>query len=233
MTGLPRILFLALILLTSAPFVAHAQDKIEKPSKESVVAAWEETLKNSEYTLKFAATDKPGVYDFETTLFPYKGALKLVNVVVAPPDYTYDISEADAPWRGYIEYELINAPKDFFQHYYRSYAEWGKLNEFYYATEPGKWLSAPDMKAYLAVHKPATDLNCAVPATSKPFMHVLNELTGLIPVAFFMVALLALLLLFTRKQRKTQIANYNLTIERQLEMLNTLKDIREQLKQGK
>ena len=61
---------------------SHAKTEHAPTSKESFLKAWKAYQKNLPTTVTFEKTDEPNTYIYETTLFPYKGKVKIANVVV-------------------------------------------------------------------------------------------------------------------------------------------------------
>lgn len=112
--------FLALFLLTTSgaisPAVATApvessQVALRLPTVEGLIAHWEETVAAAPYNTVFAKTEEEGVYDFETTFFPYKGRLKLLNAaVIADADSYYD-----DVFEGIVEITLPDADAEFYK----------------------------------------------------------------------------------------------------------------------
>jgi hypothetical protein len=132
--------FLALAVLfiglMATPVVAD-QEKVAilQPTKERLIVFWEDTLRADPQVKKLEETKEKGVYNFETTFFPYKGRLKLLNAAIFP----YDGGYYEGLSTGIIEVELPDAPESFFRKHAASYNAWTRLNHFYHDEKGGVW----------------------------------------------------------------------------------------------
>lgn len=186
---------------------ADAPDK--KPSKESLLAAWEQVQKDSPYTVKFEKTPDKGVYTFETTLFPYKGKVQVLNLLVDkhPGEY-YEYDDEDAPdhYVGVVEVSLDGLAKDFREKYYQSYETWARDNRLYYDVEASKWFTPIDW----AVHKKelraakSTSGSCYQSAQASPSQKLFQVLLSWGPMIFFLVVWIWICVFSARKLRKKQ-----------------------------
>ena len=128
------IVFLGIVVFFAFPVFAEGKEGTAVAKKETLVAFWEEQVRNSSETKLFEKTQEAGVYNFETSFFPYKGRLKLLNAVVSQTNGTYHIDTA-----GIIEVELLDATPDFYKKYARSYRAWSESGYYYYYQKQDKW----------------------------------------------------------------------------------------------
>ncbi len=160
-----RIVVAAFAILLSfcvlaAPAMAETNDS--KPSKESLLAAWEQMQKDNPYTVAFEKTAEKSIYDFETTIFPFKGKLKVLNTLIEEdPAYyygdfsKYDTVLPDGDYIGLVEVELPEADKEFAAKYRYSYATWEQGNALYYHADSKKWYTAEEWALYKKEFKSA------------------------------------------------------------------------------
>lgn len=120
----------------SAKIAARAPAQIVPPTRDSLVAFFEEQMKNDPQVKDFTKR-ADGDYDFQTGFFPYTGRLKLLNAAVTK----YDDQYYDNLYRGIIEIELPDADDAFFKKFSRSYAAWTADLNYYYNTKKGKWFA--------------------------------------------------------------------------------------------
>lgn len=137
----------------SAPVIA--QGEAEKPSKESLLAAWEKMQKDDPYTVAFEKTKEQGIYNFETTIFPFKGKVKVVNELIEKnPAYyygdfrDYDKKLPDGDYIGIVEVELLGVAKEFAGKFRYSYETWERGNALYYHADAKKWYTHTEWVAY-------------------------------------------------------------------------------------
>lgn len=224
--------FLVLIVCFTVTAPAKAGDQVAAPTKESLIAAWEEVQKGQETTVVFEKTGEPGIYNFETTLFPYKGKLKILNAIISKDIeyyYNYDIQD-DASLTGFVEVELSDAPDKFFEKYPVSTNVWRMQNYLFFINDTNQWMSKEQWNSYLSGKpKPTVQSTCGYQPYQKLFWNLLPILIA-IPFLF-------LLIWRTRKIQKAQIAKYDVSLERQVkglqqqeEEIKILKEILGQLK---
>lgn len=177
------------------------------PTREMLVQHWEEAVRNSEYTRTFEETAEAGVYDFETTFFPYKGKLTLLNaVVVADADSYYD-----DVYEGIIELDLPDASDDFRKRYARSYYAWQEQNRYYFDAQDGVWFPAAAWSKYLS------DRGEKAAGTRRSTCPLWKNATlwrSVLPLAFFLIVIVGLLA-FARKQNKRVWDNHAKALEEQ------------------
>lgn len=137
----------------SAPVLAETNDS--KPSKESLLAAWEQMQKDDSYTVAFEKTKEQGIYNFETTIFPFKGKLKVLNELIEKnPAYyygdfrDYDKKLPDGDYIGIVEVELLGVAKEFAGKFRYSYETWERGNALYYHADAKKWYTHREWVAY-------------------------------------------------------------------------------------
>lgn len=136
-----RASFFAVVFLFFSAFSALAAGA---PSKEILISFWEAQQKAGVETVVFEKTDAAGIYNFETTFFPYKGRLKLLNAAVSKLSGSYYSNI----YNGIIEVSLLDAPKDFMEKYAMSYAAWREQSRYYYDTKKAIWFPAGDWGDY-------------------------------------------------------------------------------------
>ncbi|MCK5519128.1 MAG: hypothetical protein KAI61_06920 [Alphaproteobacteria bacterium] len=132
------VVFLGIAVFFAFPVFAEGKEGTAVAKKETLVAFWEEQVRNDSNTKQFEKTKEDGVYNFETSFFPYKGRLKLLNAAVSQMNGTYQIDTA-----GIIEVELLDAPQDFYKKHARSYRAWSKTwsesGYYYYDQKQDVW----------------------------------------------------------------------------------------------
>jgi hypothetical protein len=138
-----RLLFMLLLLVQRQswaepiPSVDH-----EAPSKTSVEQSllpyWEETIKHDPGTRLFEKTSESGVYRIQTTVVPYTGRVKVLNIVVDvyKPVGIYD---SRVTFGGVVETELMDAPKDMAINHRFSFQKWQRMGWFDYDSATSKW----------------------------------------------------------------------------------------------
>lgn len=136
---------LALVLSLFVSFPALAADG-QAPTRESLVAYWEDKTLNDPDVKQFEKTGEKGVYKFESGFFPYKGRLRLLNAAITKSSDGY-LSDF---YTGIIEVELADAPEDFFRKYATSYSTWAAQNYFYYDTKKSVWFPASEWGSHVA-----------------------------------------------------------------------------------
>lgn len=137
------ILSFFIALFISFPVFA---DEGKAPTRESLVAYWEDKTLNDPDVKQFEKTGEKGVYKFESGFFPYKGRLRLLNAAVTKSSDGY-LSDF---YTGIIEVELADAPEDFFRKYSTSYTTWASQNYFYYDTKKAVWFPASEWSTHVA-----------------------------------------------------------------------------------
>ena len=137
------VVFLGIAVFFAFPVFAEGKESTAVAKKETLVAFWEEQVRNDSNTKQFEKTKEDGVYNFETSFFPYKGRLKLLNAAVSQMNGTYQIDTA-----GIIEVELLDAPQDFYKKHARSYRAWSKTwsesGYYYYDQKQDVWFLSSD-----------------------------------------------------------------------------------------
>ncbi|MEZ5919112.1 MAG: hypothetical protein R3D66_04120 [Alphaproteobacteria bacterium] len=206
--------------MSAAPH-ASAEEKTV-PTKETLLSAWEFSQKSQPTTVIFEKTDEPGVYNFETTLFPYKGRLKVLNILLQDHiEYYYDYDvEEDSSAMGIVEVKLLDAPKDFFDGMAVSQSIWNKQHTLYFISGPQRWMTKAEWEIYDA-NKPETLSGGACRPTSSSAT-AYTKYKGEI-FLFSSLMLLGLFLVFvgrrTIKFQNSHVKKFDLSMERQLEAL--------------
>ncbi|MFH1158451.1 MAG: hypothetical protein V1721_06170 [Pseudomonadota bacterium] len=165
--------FLCFVLAAPCAFAQNSQ----KPTKESLLLIWEKAQKESPYTVKLEKTSEQGVYDYETTIFPFKGKLKVLNLLIDKNpsnfyDY-YDDSGNDADYVGIVEVKLLDVPKEFAWGYTYSYPTWEEGNRFHYDAASGKWYTLETWhaleKASAKAQTQQANARCSQQSSKQPF----------------------------------------------------------------
>ncbi|MEZ0261226.1 MAG: hypothetical protein ACAH80_09460 [Alphaproteobacteria bacterium] len=191
-------LAIVMLGLMAAPAIAD-QEKVAilQPTKERLIVFWEDTLKSDPQVKKLEKTKEEGVYNFETTFFPYKGRLRLLNAAITP----YEDGYYDGLSSGIIEVELLDADEKFFKKYAASYSAWTRQNYFYHDEVGGVWFPANKMgdwsKEYYKRNNPAA----ATPAAGCASTWWTRNMTTLVYIVF-LAALVGFVVLLAKKQNK-------------------------------
>lgn len=212
--------FLALAIvfvgLMALPALAD-QEKVAilQPTKERLVVFWEDTLKADPQVKKLEETKEKGVYDFETTFFPYKGRLKLLNAAISP----YDGGYYEGLSTGIIEVELLDAPESFFKKYAASYNAWTRLNYFYHDEIGGVWFPINKLgdwsKEYNKREAATAEATSAAIASNSCMNTWWSRNTSTIIYIVFLVALIAFVVLLAKKQNKKIWDNHSKALSEQ------------------
>ncbi|MCK4945946.1 MAG: hypothetical protein KAS59_06760 [Alphaproteobacteria bacterium] len=133
------VVFLGIAVFFAFPVFAEGKEGTVVAKKETLVAFWEEQVRNDSNTKQFEKTKENGVYNFETSFFPYKGRLKLLNAAVNEirREYQEHVS-------GIIEVELLDASPDLYKKYAKSYAAWSRSGYYYYDQKQDVWFLPSD-----------------------------------------------------------------------------------------
>ncbi len=216
----------AMFLFVVLPARAEDAAAFAPPAKESLLAAWEEIVRQNPETKIFEKTDEAGVYNFETTLFPYKGKLKVLNLLVEDRDlssYGYEYNDyddtEDTGYIGMVETELSDAPEDFFEKYVYSTMAWKSGNVLFYSNQAARWMGKAEWKQYLKT-KIAASSAAAPQCARSERVDFISRYVGVIVLGIFLALVFLRLPRTLKKQNKL-----NETImERQLEGLNIAKE---------
>lgn len=199
-----RLFALAIVfigLMAAPAFADQEKVAILQPTKERLIVFWEDAVKADPQVKTFEKTKEEGVYNFETTFFPYKGRLKLLNAAISP----YEDGYYDGLSSGIIEVELLDAPENFFKKYAASYAAWTRQNYFYHDEIGGVWFPAAKLgdwsKEYYKRQNATAE---AVAAATKPscFNTWWGRNMSTIIYLAFLCAFIGLALLLAKKQNK-------------------------------
>ncbi|MBN2381680.1 hypothetical protein JXQ70_02235 [bacterium] len=137
------IIILLLIGLSGFGLCHHVT--AQEPSEQSLITAWERLIRDDPKTVTFEKISEKS-YAFETTRFPFKGTLQVLNTNIdeEPGSYFGDFLQ------GVIEVELVDLPDDFISKYSHSYTTWLQNNYLYYDQKNGQWLSTRDWQERLS-----------------------------------------------------------------------------------
>ncbi|MCB1783607.1 MAG: hypothetical protein KDI13_06385 [Alphaproteobacteria bacterium] len=217
-------LLLLCITLTSAGQAFAAEEAPAPDSKEAFLAAWESHQKSLPTTVIFQKTDEPGVYDFETTLFPYKGKLRLMNILISKDiDYydDYDLND-ESDTKGVAEVELTGLPDKEFQEKYPYSNELWKNNQFLFFmkdADGGRWLSAKEWWTVKDNEAPPPKPASCGTLSKKQYQNLISVWS---PVGVMIIVVLIVMLL-TRKRQKAYLAKYDGSLAKQLEGIEIAK----------
>ena len=141
MTALAIMLF----CIVGAPTLAAENE--DAPTKESFIAAWEVQQRKLPTTL-LLEKKADNVYLYETTIFPFKGEIRILNVVIDKEIRyyaDYDLNYEDIV-RGVLEYELVGLSReDMHKKYPHSSSLWDSHNYLFFSNETKRWLSPKEM----------------------------------------------------------------------------------------
>ena len=205
------------------PFHAFAQEETKLPTlKEQFLTAWEIHQRSLPTTVKLEKTEQPDTYNYETTLFPYNGKLKINNIVISKDlDYYFDYDlGVEKILKGVAEVELPDLPeKTIYQSYPHSQRLWEKENYLLYNEEDQVWLSGEQWREAgypnaMQQHYEQIDLYAY-----QTYKSIIVGFLVPILILFFVI----LVVWRATKQQKGQIKKFDLSIERQLESLEIQK----------
>jgi hypothetical protein len=120
-------------------------------AKNALLPYWEKTIREDPQTKLFEKTAEPGIYRIQTSVLPYDGRVKVLNVVVDhyQPVGNYDEQVA---YGGVIETELMDAPKNIAVNQPFSFKNWQHLGWFSYDTATG-WFPFNDWNKHFPLEK--------------------------------------------------------------------------------
>lgn len=181
----------------TAKVAARAPAQVAPPTRDSLVAFFEEQMKNDPQ-VKIFTKRADGDYDFQTGFFPYTGRLKLLNAAVTK----YDDQYYENLYRGIVEIDLPDADEAFFKKYARSYAAWTTDLNYYYNMKKGAWFAGAawndnlaDFDKYAADNSPAKT-GCTAPGFFAQYGK------NLLPVGVFALVVFVLLLVAKRQNKR-------------------------------
>jgi len=156
--GCFRLVVLALLFVPQICWPEPASHEAVVPSKDAVkqtlLAFWEKTVKADPGTKLFERTADPGVYHIQTTLLPYDGRVKVLNLFVDDykPGRQYDKHVA---YGGIVETELMDAPKDMAINQPFSFNKWQRMGWFDYDGATAEWFPFNDWDKHFPPEKRA------------------------------------------------------------------------------
>ena len=212
MTALAIMLF----CIVGAPTLAAENE--DAPTKESFIAAWEVQQRKLPTTL-LLEKKADNVYLYETTIFPFKGEIRILNVVIDKDVryYTdYELNYEDIT-RGVLEFEFVGLSKEELQEKFsHSYTIWDSHNYLFFSDETKRWLSPKEMREIVDLReereeKEANDakVQSTVPEKEdKKKITLLSVLINFLPVIFIFIAW-GLLCWPATRQQKLAIKRYD------------------------
>lgn len=132
---------------------SYAETEHAPTSKESFLKAWKAHQKNLPTTVTFEKTDEPDTYIYETTLFPYKGKMKIANVVVDKNiSYYYDYDfVSDGILKGVVEVTFPDMPEKFFKTHHQSADIWQRQHYLFFVNN--RWMSPDQWREFEAAQE--------------------------------------------------------------------------------
>ncbi len=195
--------------VASAKLAVRAPAQAVPPTRDSLVAFFEEQMKNDPQVKDFTKR-ADGDYDFQTGFFPYTGRLKLLNAAVTK----YDDQYYDNLYRGIIEIELPDADDAFFKKFSRSFAAWSSDLNYYYNMKKGKWFAGSAWNDNLAdFDKYAVENAAAKSPAPMPGFWAQNG-KNLIPLGIFVIVIVVTLT-FAKRQHKRVFDNHDKALDEQ------------------
>jgi hypothetical protein len=189
---------LAVVVLSFIAMPALAEKvALLDPTRDGLVAIWEDTVKSNPQVKTFEKTKEEGVYNFETTFFPYKGRLKLLNAAITP----YEEGYYEGLSTGIIEVELMDAPESFFKKYAASYGAWTRQNYFYHDRTGGVWFPASKFSDWSKEYYKRENPAAAAPAASCASTWVSRNMGTIVYLVFF-ASIIFFALILAKKQNK-------------------------------
>ncbi|MDO9390618.1 MAG: hypothetical protein Q7U71_02470 [bacterium] len=186
-----RKLMLSFALLSLVAGMAAAQ-----PGEQSLITAWEQSIKNDPATVAFEKTGDRS-YKYQTKKFPYKGGLRVVNATIDDygTDY-YNDGYDEACKVGYVETEIDSNSASFMERYARSYGAWQASNTLYFDQKQNQWLNYNQYRQSLTKKYGKT--------CKSPWLAILGNFW----VIFFVILIVFIILLSrrTNKQMKQALA---------------------------
>jgi len=139
-----RKIAVAVALASLLLFPRLSRCSADQPTKESLLAAWEEIQRTDPHTKVFEKLSD-NHYRFKTDWFPYDGELIVLNVVVAPPPEGFE-----APWArmtmGTIEIELPGLTREQRENLMRGIEIWERSNTLYYDSGAHRWITSAEFQ---------------------------------------------------------------------------------------
>ncbi len=211
------ILFVCILLLNSSNIVFANTIELSD-LKKSFTEKWEQHQKNLPTTILFEKTPEPNIYNYETTLFPYKGKLKLLNVVIDHKNQTYyygsyDISD-NATYIGIAEIELLNAPQGFLDKYNHSSKIFEMQQFLFIKDDNNKWITEEEWKNIDNISNPSV-----TKSNSNKYCKLKKIGADLIPLLALIIFLICIVL-WSRKKQNNYMAKYDLSLKRQEESMD-------------
>lgn len=195
-----KLYLLALLsMLSIIPAPSHADEKLA--TKESLIAAWEINIKNLP-TTKIFEKQSDGVYKFETTLIPYKGEIKIHNVIVDKDielysDYRLDDEDLI---KGVIEAEIVG-PKEKCDLFPIGCRALENNNTLYFSDSSNSWLKEKEMIAVIEAKENAEEAQSGSGEIEKKASKDYKESLILIGVLAFFIFIIILSIRQSNRQK--------------------------------
>ena len=119
--------------------------------KASLLSAWEAVQAQHEQVASFVKQDD-GLYQIEFTSLPFKGELRVLAYDTEPLSYGGEKSLFKQA--GYIEYELVGAPDDMQEKYWRTFQNWNESNTLYYSESQQSWVTQREFAQQMSSQLP-------------------------------------------------------------------------------
>ena len=178
-----------------------------------------------DFKAQFVEAWEAHISALETTLFPYQGKIKLLNVAISKDIsyyYDYDLNVGEA-LKGVAEVKLLDAPDEFFHSMTYSHQLWLQEQFLFSESVGSSWLTAGEWTAQSTVPDALAPQDMERCPTSQVFLY-----TKVLPLSVLLAVFVLFLIVLMRKQRKLQqryAERYDYAIElseKQVELLNKL-----------
>lgn len=215
-----RFLMLTMFIMCFSMIMCSDVSAQDKTAKAEYIAAWETYQKSLSTTVTLEKTDSPNIYDYETTLFPYKGKLEILNVVISKDIYyygDYDLN-LDTALKGVVEAKFTNLKKEgIYEAYPYSAKIWHEQNFLFFNEDAGKWLSVEQWREIPMVHN-SQEAQQLYPKKSSANKFI-NLTKDLLPLMFLFI-FLGFVMLWANKKQRTQMVKYDITMKRQKDSID-------------
>jgi hypothetical protein len=210
--------------------------------KNALISIWEKGLAANPTTHTLKKIDDTPQYDFETSMFPYKGRIKVLNVVVSSSPELYDFRGSDydtlynmVTQQAFIEVKLLDAPEKFFADMSQSYSAWQKANALYFIAKENKWVNGNGLLELISSQNNTTNTSKTTPNSSEQptsFLSRLNmyDIIGYCTLGFFGYAFVAIIIQRPKRKKYWDFLNTSenttrKSLENQEIMIGLLKEL--------
>ncbi|MBI1301025.1 MAG: hypothetical protein GC137_05110 [Alphaproteobacteria bacterium] len=194
--------FLALLLCTFLFAGAALADDYQAELKKSFLNKWEEQQLSLPYVTHFEKIAE-GLYEYNITLFPYSGQLRVSNIVISPHlQYYLNYNLEDyAILKGAVEVELLGLDREkIAQQYPLSFDLWRRDQYLFQFEENGPWLSEHEWEATYKDNY--EEESCGTSEADSKHDYYMRILKPFAPLFIFLVIMIAILSWSRRLQAK-------------------------------